>query len=118
MPLLLLGKSIRLWLPDLDSQNKKYILLQTLLYTPFLVLYAIGICQCARRSRMRTLPWLAFHGTVLATVFTALVFWGAPRFRDVNLGPLMAYAAVGATTLRSRWKAALPQEVHARLEVS
>jgi heme A synthase len=39
------------------------------------------------------------HGIIAATIITALIFWGSPRFRDANLPLLMAYAAVGLQTI-------------------
>jgi hypothetical protein len=43
------------------------------------------------------------HGTLLATLATAWIFWGNPRFRDADAGILMIYAALGAQWLfRSR----------------
>ena len=101
-PLLGLYKLARLWLPDVDSRNTKYVLLQAAGYTPFLLLFVFGLWRLLRNGVCWTAPWLALHGATLATVLTALIFWGSPRFRDANLAPLMAYAALGWETLFPR----------------
>lgn len=39
---------------------------------------------------------------LLASVVTAVLFWGGPRFRDGNAPLLMVYAALGAERVGSR----------------
>jgi heme A synthase len=46
---------------------------------------------------------LAVHGTLLATLVTALVFWGSDRFRDANMPVLMLYAVVGVRGIIGWW---------------
>lgn len=94
MPGLEACKFVRLWLPDIGSPNGKYVLLQCVGYTPFLLAFVIGAIRCAARWEYRTQAWTIIHLTVLATVLTGLIFWGSPRFRDVNSPILVLYAAV------------------------
>lgn len=63
-------------------------------YWPFLALFLLGGVACVRQ-RLWSLPWLAVHTCMLATVLTAVIFWGSARFRDANVGMLMLYAALG-----------------------
>src|SRR5206468_2031675 len=42
LPKLLACKFLRLWLPDVDSKNKKYVFMQMVTYGPFLMLFALG----------------------------------------------------------------------------
>ncbi|HYF50094.1 MAG TPA: glycosyltransferase family 39 protein [Planctomycetota bacterium] len=100
MPALLFYKLVRFCLPDVDSPNRKYVLLQWVGATPFLLLMALGMAMLCRREYW-TPAWLVLHASTLATIATALIFWGCPRFRDANLIPLMAYAAVGLVALAS-----------------
>jgi 4-amino-4-deoxy-L-arabinose transferase-like glycosyltransferase len=93
LPSLEAYKLIRLWLPDIDSQNKEYVLLQLFGYTPFLLLFILGVYRCGILQEYWTEPWLTIHITVAATVLTSLIFWGSPRFRDANAPILMLYAA-------------------------
>jgi 4-amino-4-deoxy-L-arabinose transferase-like glycosyltransferase len=102
LPKLEICKFIRLWLPDIDSQNKKYVLLQLVGYTPFMVALIIGTYFCAVRREIWTVSWLTIHITVGATVLTALIFWGSPRFRDANAPILMLYAAVAVEKIGTR----------------
>jgi 4-amino-4-deoxy-L-arabinose transferase-like glycosyltransferase len=95
LPLLLAGKAVRLVLPDVDSANRKYVLLNLLGYTPFLLLMSRGVARCVRDASLRTPPWMMIHGVLLATLLTALIFWGSPRFRDANMPVLMLYAVLG-----------------------
>jgi 4-amino-4-deoxy-L-arabinose transferase-like glycosyltransferase len=116
MPQLVAAKFVRLWLPDVESANRKYVLLQLLTYTPFLLLILAGLWGIWRSSAYYNSPWLAIHLTILATVVTGLLFWGSPRFRDANTPLLMMYAAVGAQAFvlaRRRTALANPAEVHA-----
>jgi 4-amino-4-deoxy-L-arabinose transferase-like glycosyltransferase len=104
VPLLLVLKTGRLclWLPDFDGGSRLFLVLRVAMWAPFLVLLACGAWACLRDRSRRGLPWLALHGTLLATFATAWIFWGSPRFRDANLGLLMIYAAVGAERLYGR----------------
>jgi peptidoglycan/LPS O-acetylase OafA/YrhL len=103
-PLLVVCKVARLcvWLPDLDPAPKW---LRATLYLPFLLLFIPGMLACLWRRDCWTPPWLAVHGTLLATVLTAIVFWGSPRFRDANAPLLMLYAAIGAGLFAPRARA-------------
>jgi 4-amino-4-deoxy-L-arabinose transferase-like glycosyltransferase len=83
-----------LWLPDLDGARPIDYAMRAAGYLPFLVLMLIGAGACVSR-RLWSAPWLAVHATILATVVTAVVFWGSPRFRDANAPLLMLYAALG-----------------------
>jgi 4-amino-4-deoxy-L-arabinose transferase-like glycosyltransferase len=95
MPLLWFYKLVRLWLPDIASENRKYVMLQVIGATPLLILTLIGLFRCLRCRCYWTEGWFLAHGIIAATVVTGLVFWGSPRFRDANLPVLMAYAAMG-----------------------
>jgi len=102
LPLLGLYKLIRLALPDLDSANRMYVLLQIVGGGPFLVLIAIGAVRSLTSRAFWTLPWLALQMVMLATIVTSLIFWGSPRFRDANAVVLMVYAVVGLQVLVPR----------------
>jgi 4-amino-4-deoxy-L-arabinose transferase-like glycosyltransferase len=95
IPLLDAMKVARFCLPEVSSGNKKYVWLQILGTGPFLLLMFFGLGLCARDREYWTAPWMLIHAIMLASVFTALVFWGSPRFRDANAPLLMLYAAVG-----------------------
>jgi 4-amino-4-deoxy-L-arabinose transferase-like glycosyltransferase len=95
LPLLATFKFIRLWLPDMQSANPLYVAIQLVGYTPYFLLYLLGLLTLARHSQLRTPAWLTLHTCILVTVLTALIFWGSPRFRDANTVILMPYAAVG-----------------------
>ena len=95
MPVLLCAKAIRLFLPDFDSGNRKYVLLSVLGYTPFLLLMLRGLVRCAGEASLRTPNSMLIHGVMFATLLTALIFWGSPRFRDANTPILMLYAELG-----------------------
>jgi 4-amino-4-deoxy-L-arabinose transferase-like glycosyltransferase len=98
MPRLLLFKFCRLLLPDLESPSKSYILIQAAGYTPFLILFVLGGFRSLWDRRSRTISWWVLHLTILATVLTALIFYGSPRFRDAVLPVLMVYASLGLAT--------------------
>lgn len=99
MPLLEVYKFVRLWLPEVDSLNRKYVALQLVGYTPYLALYLVALAGVLGRREYRTTGWLLMHTAILGTILTALIFWGSPRFRDANAVLLMAYAAVGLRQL-------------------
>jgi len=101
VPLLYVCKVARLclWLPDFDGGSRWYFWVRILGYAPFLVLMMVGIWTCTQQRACWRPAWLVVHGTMLATLATALIFWGSPRFRDANLSFLMIYAAVGWATL-------------------
>jgi 4-amino-4-deoxy-L-arabinose transferase-like glycosyltransferase len=100
-PLLVVLKTARLvlWLPDFDGGTRVYLAARVLGYLPFLVLLAAGAWTCLGDHSCRGPAWLTLHGVLLATLVTAWVFWGSPRFRDANAPLLMVYAALGARTL-------------------
>jgi 4-amino-4-deoxy-L-arabinose transferase-like glycosyltransferase len=105
VPLLVVLKTARLclWLPDFDGGSRFFLAVRALGYLPFLALMVAGGVVCLRDRTCRGTPWLLLHGTFLATLATAWIFWGSPRFRDANAGILMIYAALGARWLfRSR----------------
>jgi 4-amino-4-deoxy-L-arabinose transferase-like glycosyltransferase len=102
MPLLCTYKLVRLWLPDIGSENRKYVLMQLIGATPVILLSLIGLVRCLSSRRFWTAEWVVAHGTIAATVLTALIFWGSPRFRDANLPVLMVYAAVGLQAMLPR----------------
>jgi hypothetical protein len=92
IPLLCVLKLVRLWwLPDFDPGHR---LLRALTFLPYLVLFLAGFVLVFRRREYRALPWWPLHMTVLATVVTALIFWGSPRFRDADTPVLMLYAVL------------------------
>ena len=94
MPQLLLAKAIRFMGPDIDAPKPLYIIFTLLTVIPFMVLYTLGAIETLRRPEYWTAPWLLLHGVFLATLATALIFWGSPRFRDSITPVLMIYAAV------------------------
>ena len=102
-PHLVVCKVARLcfWLPDLDPANK---FVRAACYGPFLLLFLAGMWTCLRKRDFWTPAWIAVHGAMFATVLTAVIFWGAPRFRDANAPLLMLYAAVGVGLLGAFWK--------------
>lgn len=94
MPLLSLYKLARLCLPSIESGNRKFVLLDSVLYLPYAVLYLLAIWRVRSDRSLRSPPWLALHLVIAATVVTTLVFYGLPRFRDANVAALMCYAAL------------------------
>lgn len=102
IPLLAAFKLMRLWLwpPDFDVEG--YRVLRMAVYVPFLLLFALGMWRCVRRAEYRTAPWWVLHLNIVATLITALVFWGSPRFRDVNVPFLMIYATLGLEAVTRR----------------
>jgi 4-amino-4-deoxy-L-arabinose transferase-like glycosyltransferase len=102
MPLLCFYKLVRMWLPDIASENRKYVMLQLIGATPLIFLSLIGLFRCLLHRRYWTEEWVLAHGVIAITVITALVFFGSPRYRDGILPVLMVYAAVGIQTLLSR----------------
>ncbi len=99
VPLLMSAKVARSLLPDVDSPNRKYVLLNLVGYTPYLLLMLVGIARCVLHRELRSNKWVVIHGTTIAT---ALIFWGSPRFRDANLPVLMVYCAAGVCRLSKR----------------
>jgi 4-amino-4-deoxy-L-arabinose transferase-like glycosyltransferase len=97
------------WLPEFPV-GSRFLLGRLIGYLPFLVLILLGALTCARQRRYWTLPWLVVHGIMLATLVTALIFWGSPRFRDANVPCLMAYAALGLGQVLQRFRRDCPDE--------
>jgi len=95
MPRLWVFKIVRMWIPDIASDNKRYKALQLIGYTPFLVLYLLAAVRCCRSGLYWTTPWIVLHGVMLAALITTVIFFGAARYRDSNLPVLMVYAAIG-----------------------
>ncbi len=88
------AKYVRMWLPDFDSRNRKYVLLQVFGSTPFIMLMLLGQMLTIRSKTYWSPAWLALHAIGLATALTGVIFWGSPRFRDASSPLLMIYAAV------------------------
>lgn len=116
MPLLEYFKFARLIAPDMLSGNPKSSLMQAVAYLPVLVLMVFGWRECAR-PRRRTPYWGLVHCLTLATVVSALIFYGSDRFRDATLPALILYAALGAAVLRQRFSTSivLPLELEPAL---
>ena len=104
LPLLALYKFVRFWLPDFDSLNKSYVIIQIVGSTPFLVLIVVGLICSIRRSTLLNWNWLLIHFVMFCSIVTALIFWGSPRFRDANMPILMVYAAVGLSWFQRKWR--------------
>jgi len=98
MPLLIGMKLVRFVLPDVESTNRLYAFLSIVTYLPFVPLWIVGTRASCRRQN-RTTPWLLMHLSMLATAFTAIVFWGSPRFRDAAAPVAMVYAGYGLSIL-------------------
>lgn len=96
LPRLEVFRVVRFWLPDWDSQNKKYVTLQLIGYSPFLVLFAIAAIKWLRHPRWDP-GWLSVDVIFLATILTAIIFWGSPRFRDGSAPLLMLYASTAVS---------------------
>ncbi len=80
-------------LPDFDA-GKWYYALRIIGYVPFFFLFLIGAVRLFRDRCAWSLPWLAVHAALVATLVTTVIFWGSPRFRDANVGLLMIFAAL------------------------
>lgn len=104
MPLLCTFKLIRFWLPDISSGNRAFVILDAIGYGPFLVLFVLAFVQCVKNPQCRTLEWIPVHSLFVATLATALIFNGDPRYRDTMLPALLVY--VGAL-----WKRHLKQDL-------
>lgn len=102
LPRLLWWRLCRFWMPDRDSENRSYVLLQWFGTTPFLLLVAAGIAWRLRTGPRDARWWMA-DSLMLACFATALIFWGAPRFRDGNAPILMLYAALPLVALLNRF---------------
>jgi 4-amino-4-deoxy-L-arabinose transferase-like glycosyltransferase len=102
LPQLLWWRLCRFCLPDRDSQNSRYVQLQLFGTTPFLLLVAAGIVWRLRQGP-RDVRWWMADSLMLACLATALIFWGAPRFRDGNAPILMLYAALPLAGLLNRF---------------
>jgi 4-amino-4-deoxy-L-arabinose transferase-like glycosyltransferase len=110
VPLLAVCKLARLilWLPDFEGGTRWYYAVRLLGYAPFLILMILGLWRGLRSFGLNW-DWLIVHGTLMATVATALLFWGSPRFRDANMPFLMLYAALGLATRRRQSVVKHPQ---------
>ena len=97
MPLLCVLKLGRLWIwpPDFDAGFR---LLRFVTWLPYWLLLSLGGISTMRRQEVE---WLIVHATILATVIAAVVFWGAPRFRDANIAFLMLYCVVGMQVIHN-----------------
>jgi 4-amino-4-deoxy-L-arabinose transferase-like glycosyltransferase len=88
------------WVPDFDGGPRWYYAVRGLCYLPYLVLLLVGAWSCFTGASGRP-GWAVIHLTMLATVITAIIFWGTPRFRDANAPLLMLYPALALTTRRA-----------------
>jgi 4-amino-4-deoxy-L-arabinose transferase-like glycosyltransferase len=102
LPRMLWWRFARFWMPDRDSENRSYVLLQWAGTSPFLILIGIGIVWRVRQRPYGRQWWLA-DSLMLACLATGLMFWGAPRFRDGNAPILMLYAALPLAALLRRF---------------
>jgi hypothetical protein len=102
LPRMLWWRFARFWMPDRDSENRSYVLLQWAGTTPFLILIGVGIVWRMRQRPYGRQWWLA-DSLMLACLATGLMFWGAPRFRDGNAPILMLYAALPLAALFRRF---------------
>ncbi len=85
------------WLPDFDA-GRWYLVLRVVCWVPVLLLGLVGGWLCLRGP---VAPgWLVIHLVMMATVLTAVIFWGSPRFRDANAPLLMLYPALALSTWR------------------
>ncbi|MGH9574205.1 MAG: ArnT family glycosyltransferase [Candidatus Acidiferrales bacterium] len=98
-PLLVVMKLARFWLPEVSSGNRLYVLLDLLTYTPYLLLIIWAAIMGIRNRGLLTREWAAVHAAFAATLITAVLFWGSPRFRDANAPLLVLYATFGLTQL-------------------
>lgn len=103
LPRLYVYKLVRLSLPDVASHNPHYVWLQAVACSPFLLLALLGMAYCIRRADYWTPAWLTVHGNTVATLVTAVVFFGCPRYRDACVPFLMVYSVLGLTALSWVW---------------
>lgn len=101
MPVLIAMKLVRFVLPEIDSENKKFVLLSVVTYLPFLPLWILGFRELREKERLSP-GWFLVHAAVATTLITAVVFWGSPRFRDAVAPLLMLYAACGVERVVSQ----------------
>jgi len=94
MPILITMKLVRFVLPDFASQSRKFAALSVVTTLPFLPLWILGLRASAERKNW-TVAWSVVHMGVAMTVFTAMAFWGSPRFRDGVAPLLFIYSAFG-----------------------
>ncbi len=99
MPRLEFYKLVRLILPDIESGNKKFVLLNSVLYLPYLVILAFGMTGWRKDPNAWSPPWMAMHAVIVSTLVLTLVFYGCARFRDAVFPVLMCYAARGCVRL-------------------
>lgn len=97
-PLLLGMKMVRFALPEINSGNRKFVILSVITTLPFLPLWILGLRAAAIRTN-RTVPWFVIHCGIAMTVATGIIFWGSPRFRDSAAPLLFLYAGFGLETL-------------------
>lgn len=102
------AKMVRFLLPDFNSGNRLYQFLQAALAWPILLCVIAGFALAVRRER--SYEWWLLHAVVFASLCTAFLFYGNPRFRDCNAPILLIYAAYAL----NRW---FPHRVRALLPV-
>lgn len=102
LPVLCFYKLARLMLPEMESPNRKFVLIQTVTYVPFAILLAIGLAFCLKRG-YPSAGWIAVHSIVAAVILNSLLFYGSARFRDAIDPVLTLYAAAGIQDLLRRF---------------
>ena len=96
-----------IWPSDFDEGFK---ILRSISYAPYLLLMLLGAAYCATHRECWSPEWLVVHGSIIATLITAVIFWGCARFRDVNLSMLMLYCVYGFAWLKYVAVARSPSE--------
>jgi hypothetical protein len=102
VPLMTAFKLIRFWLPDYRSQNKKFVLMNFVLYGPFLVLLIVAAIRRIRGPQWEA-AWTAADLIMLAGILSAAIFYADARFRDSNFPLLTLYAAMALPGISRRW---------------
>jgi 4-amino-4-deoxy-L-arabinose transferase-like glycosyltransferase len=109
LPELYVFKFIRFWLPDISSGNRKFVILDSVLSVPTLVMVLWGIGRCVGRKACWTPVWATVHLAMLSSIVGALFFWGSPRFRDADTPMLALYASMALPKSVRGGEPALPR---------
>ncbi|MFO0877262.1 MAG: glycosyltransferase family 39 protein [Gemmataceae bacterium] len=88
------------WLPDFDGGSWWYLILRIVTWVPYLGLLLVGLYLAGTRREGRRPEWMVVHLVLAASILTALVFWGSPRFRDANGPLLLMYPALALWSWR------------------
>jgi Dolichyl-phosphate-mannose-protein mannosyltransferase len=99
LPVLLVAKISRFFLPDVNSGNKLMVLSNIIFSTPILIFCIIGIVKSLKKPVSSSPNWLIIHLSMAMTLLTAVVFWGDPRFRDGTMIALILYATYGLSCI-------------------